>query len=79
MKIDWLVRIKNPYFWIGLFALFISTLNIDLSKMTDWHMLYGEIIIFVKSPFLVFSFIVAFIGYINNPTTKGLSDGGEKI
>lgn len=74
MKIDWNVRFKNPYFWIGLIGLFFATIQVEPSMLTNWGLLVESIKDFACNPFLVGSFVVALLGYINNPTTKGLND-----
>lgn len=71
---DLKIRFKNPYFWIGLIGLFFATLQVDVQTLTSWSLLSVELENFINNPFLIFSFIVALIGYINNPTTKGLKD-----
>lgn len=71
---DLKIRFKNPYFWFGLIGLFFTTLQVDIATLTSWQLLGQSVQNFLSSPFLVFSFVVALVGYINNPTTKGLKD-----
>ncbi len=79
MKINWLVRIKNPYFWIGLVALFFATIGIDPSTLTSWTALLDCLKSFICNPFLIGCTIIAVIGYINDHTTKGLKDSDKAM
>lgn len=74
MKLNWKVRIKNPYFWIGLIAMFLCAIGIDASTLTSWKTLLDALRDFISNPFLVGSVIVALITYVNDPTTAGLGD-----
>lgn len=72
--INWIVRFKHPMFWIGLVALFFATIGVDASSLTSWTLLVECITDFINNPFAIGSVVVAFIGYVTDFTTKGLSD-----
>lgn len=74
MHLDWKARFKNPTFTIGLVALFFAVIGVDIQTLTNWDLLYIELVNFINNPFLVGTFIVALLGYVIDPTTKGISD-----
>ena len=74
MKINWKVRVKNPYFWFGLVAVILAAIGVSPESLTSWPILYAQIRALLSNPFAVGCVIVAVLGYINDPTTSGLSD-----
>lgn len=72
--INWKVRVKNPYFWIGLIAVMLAAVGVSPECLTSWAILWEKIIGLLGNPFAIGCTIVAVIGYVNDPTTKGLKD-----
>lgn len=72
--INWKVRVKNPYFWIGLIAVIFAAIGVNPECLTSWDILVTKIMELLNNPFALGCTIVAIIGYINDPTTKGLKD-----
>lgn len=79
MRINWGVRIRNPYFWIGLIAVVLSAVGIQPESLTSWGMVKEQIISLVQNPFGIACAVIAIIGYVNDPTTKGLSDSAKAM
>lgn len=73
-NINWKVRIKNPYFWIGLIAVILAAVGVSPESLTSWGVLAGQIKEFLGNPYAIGCVVVALIGYVNDPTTAGLSD-----
>lgn len=78
MKINWKVRIKNKTFWIAFIpalALVIQQvfklfgIEIDTSKATE------ELINLINALFI----LLAIIGVVSDPTTKGISDSKQAM
>ena len=74
MKINWKVRVKNPYFWIGLVGVILSAMGVEPQMLSSWQALGNALLEFVKNPFLIGTVLVAVIGVIVDPTTKGMND-----
>ena len=74
MRINWKVRFKNPYFWIGLIAVILSAVGAEPEIFTSWIILLDKIKSLLGNPFLVGCTIIAVVGFLNDPTTSGLSD-----
>lgn len=79
MKINWKVRVKNPYFWIGLVGMFLCAIGVDSSTLTTWGAVVEQLKEFISNPFLIGSVVIAFIGYITDPTTAGFGDSAEAL
>jgi len=79
MKLNWKVRIKNPYFWLGLIAVILAAVGVSPESLTSWSILYAQVRALLSNPFAVGCVIVAALGYINDPTTSGLSDSRQAL
>ena len=77
--INWKVRIKNPYFWIGLIATILAAVGVSPECLTSWAILWEKIMALLGNPFAIGCMIVAIIGYVNDPTTKGISDSKQAL
>ncbi|MDO4745424.1 MAG: phage holin [Bacillota bacterium] len=74
MKINWLVRIKNPNFWIGLVAVILMAMGVDASMFTTWSSVLDAIKGLFSNPFMLAAVVVALWGYVQDFTTKGTGD-----
>lgn len=79
MKLNWKVRVKNPYFWLGLIAVILAAIGVSPESLTSWQILYAQIRALINNPFATGCVIVAILGYINDPTTSGLSDSRQAM
>lgn len=77
--INWKVRFKNPYFWIGLIATIFAAVGVSPECLTSWAILWEKIIALLGNPFAIGCMLVAIIGYVNDPTTKGFSDSKQAL
>lgn len=77
--INWKIRVKNPYFWLGLGGTIIAASGISPESITSWSMVGDVFLDFIKNPFAVISVIVAIIGVILDPTTTGLLDSQRAL
>lgn len=73
MKINWKVRIANKTFWIQMIPalLLVLQLILDLFGVNmDFGELGNKLVGIVNAIFVV----LALLGIVNDPTTKGLDD-----
>lgn len=77
-KINWKVRIRNPYFWgqiaLTIIVTIIGYAGISGSDVTTWGKLFDLICMALSNPYCLFLIVVSVINCINDPTTKGLRD-----
>ena len=67
-------RLKNPYFIVGLIGVIFSAAGIDFESLTNWSILWQNVLSVLNNPFLLVSVITALIGVFVDPTTKGFTD-----
>lgn len=79
MGINWKVRAKNPYFWIGLIAVMLAAVGVSPESLTSWTILGEQIKNLLLNPFAIGCVVVAILGYVNDPTTKGLTDSKQAL
>ena len=65
-------KLKNPYFWLSVFALIFSASGIDFQTLTSWQLLTQAFIDILMNPVAIVAIITAFLGIWNDNSTKGL-------
>ena len=79
MKIHFLVRIKNPYFWVGLIGVILTAMGISADMLTSWKVLFQHLFDLLSNPYMLGSVIMAIIGQIVDPTTSGFGDSSQAL
>jgi len=78
MKINWLVRIKNKNFWITVIPAFLLLVQV-VAAVFGFHLDLGELgnklLAVVNAAFGV----LAMLGIVTDPTTKGISDSEQAM
>lgn len=78
MNINWLVRIKNKNFWMVIIPtvlLLIQQIAAVFGFQLDLGDLGNKLLDIVETVFI----ILAVIGIVTDPTTKGLSDSKQAL
>ncbi len=65
-------KLKNPYFWLSVFALIFSAAGIDFETLTSWQLLVQALVDILMNPVAIVAIITAFLGIWNDNSTKGL-------
>ena len=78
MNINWKARVKNPYFWLGLGGVVLTAMGAKPEMFTSWQVLMEQLRVLFGNPFLLGSVIVAVVGVLCDPTTKGVGDNEKK-
>lgn len=79
MKINWKVRFKNPYFWIGLMGVILSAMGVSPEMLTSWSAVGNALFEFIKNPFMIGSAVIAVLGVFIDPTTAGITDSDQAL
>lgn len=78
MKINWKVRIRNPFFWIqiGIAILMpmLAYLGLTVEDLTSWAKVGQVLLKSILNPYVLGLVVVSIFNAIQDPTTKGLSD-----
>lgn len=65
-------KLKNPYFWLSVFALIFSAAGIEFTTLTSWQLLGQALYGILQNPVSIVAVITAFLGIWNDNSTKGL-------
>ena len=65
-------KLKNPYFWLSVFALIFSASGIDFQTLTSWQLLVQALVDILMNPVAIVAIITAFLGIWNDNSTEGL-------
>lgn len=74
MKINIPVRMKNPWFWVGIGAVILSSLNVTPETFTSWQAVADCFIATIENPYKLITCTLAVLAVFVDPTTAGLSD-----
>lgn len=78
MKINWLVRFKNPLFIgqivLSILAPILAYMGMNLSDLTSWAILGNVLLDAIKNPYVIFLIVVQLANTVPDPTTKGIGD-----
>ena len=78
MKINWIVRIKNKNFWLTVIPallLFIQVVAAVFGYKLDLGDLGNKLLAVVNAAFA----LLAILGIVTDPTTKGVSDSDQAM
>lgn len=79
MKINWKVRAKNPYFWVGLLGVILSAMGVSADMFTSWDIVIEQAKALISNPFMIGSVIMAVLGTLIDPTTAGVADSQRAL
>lgn len=79
MRINFTVRAKNPYFWVGLLGVILTAMGVSPEMLTSWGILFAQLRELISNPFMLGSVILAVMGVICDPTTQGVNDSEQAM
>lgn len=79
MKINIPVRLKNPWFWVGLVGIILTAMGVSPEMFTSWDILWDSIVDTVSNPFMLGSVALSVLGVFVDPTTNGVSDSNQAM
>ncbi len=71
------VRLKNPWFWVGLIGVILTAMGVSPETLTSWEILRDSLYALIQNPFMLGSVLVAILGVFIDPTTKGVKDSSR--
>lgn len=72
-------KLKNPYFWLSVFALIFSAAGVDFELLTNWQLLGQALVDILLNPVAVVAVITALLGIWNDNSTKGFDNPFKKV
>ena len=79
MKINIPVRLKNPWFWVGLIGIILTAMGISPEMLTSWDILWENIKALCSNPFMLGSVALSILGVFVDPTTDGVGDSKQAM
>lgn len=74
MKINIPVRMKNPWFWIGVASIALTAIGVDPSLFTSWGAVKDAVLDVLSNPFQLVTMVLAVLAVFVDPTTSGITD-----
>lgn len=79
MKMNIPVRMKNPWFWIGLIGVFLTAIGVSPETLISWDALKSALAGLISNPYLLASAAMALLGQFIDPTTAGIGDSAQAM
>ena len=79
LRVNLPVRLRNPWFWVGLAGVVCTAMGADPKTLTSWTALWNALAALAASPYLLASVAVAVLGVLVDPTTRGLGDSARAL
>ena len=79
MKINFIVRAKNPWFWVGLVGTILAAMGVSPEMFTSWGAVWEVVCSLFSNPFQIGCVVLAVLGVFVDPTTSGISDSKRAL
>lgn len=79
MKLNIPVRVKNPWFWVGIVGIILTATGVSPEMFTSWDILWDNLVALVKNPFMLGSVALSILGVFVDPTTSGVGDSKQAM
>ncbi len=79
MKINIPIRMKNPWFWVGVVSAALTAIGVDPQSFTSWGAVLESIVAVLGNPVQLVTLALAVLGIFIDPTTSGLSDSARAM
>ena len=79
MKVNIPVRMKNPWFWVGVASVAITAIGVDPQTFTSWSAVWEGIKAVLGNPVQLCTMCLAVLSVFIDPTTAGLSDSEKAL
>nr|DAU15763.1 MAG TPA: holin [Caudoviricetes sp.] len=79
MKVNIPVRMKNPWFWVGVLSVAITAIGVDPQTFTSWSAVWLGIKGVLSNPVQLCTMCLAVLSVFIDPTTAGVSDSEKAL
>jgi phi LC3 family holin len=79
MKVNIPVRMKNPWFWVGVGSVAITAIGVDPQTFTSWSAVWMGIKGVLSNPVQLCTMCLAVLSVFIDPTTAGVSDSEKAL
>lgn len=74
MNMNIKVRVKNPWFWVGVVSVAITAIGVDPQTFTSWIAVWLGIKAVLGNPVQLCTMCLAVLSVFIDPTTAGVGD-----
>ncbi len=79
MKVNIPVRMKNPWFWVGVVSVALTAIGVDPQTFTSWSAVWNGICAVLSNPVQLVTLILAVLAVFIDPTTEGITDSDRAL
>lgn len=79
MKVNIPVRMKNPWFWVGVVSVAITAIGVDPQTFTSWSAVWEGIKAVLSNPVQLCTMCLAVLSVFIDPTTAGIGDSERAL
>ena len=79
MKLNLTVRLKNPWFWIGLISIAVTAMGVDPQSLVSWQAVADCALDVLRNPVQLVTVALAVLAVFVDPTTSGLCDSKQAL
>lgn len=79
MNMNIKVRVRNPWFWVGVVSVAITAIGVDPQTFTSWAAVWEGIKAVLSNPVQLVTMCLAILSVFVDPTTAGLSDSEKAL
>lgn len=74
MNMNIKVRVRNPWFWVGVVSVAITAIGVDPQTFTSWAAVWEGIKAVFSNPVQLVTMCLAVLSVFIDPTTAGITD-----
>ena len=79
MKVNIPVRMKNPWFWVGIGGVVLSAMGVSPDTFTNWEAVLSAFKSLLSNPFQLGCVILSILAVFIDPTTAGICDSDRAM
>lgn len=79
MNMNIKVRVKNPWFWVGVVSVAITAIGVDPQTFTSWAAVWEGIKAVLSNPVQLVTMCLAVLSVFIDPTTVGVTDSENAL
>lgn len=79
MNMNIKVRVRNPWFWVGVASVAITAIGVDPQTFTSWAAVWEGIKAVLSNPVQLVTMCLAVLSVFIDPTTAGVSDSEKAL
>nr|DAZ83042.1 MAG TPA: holin [Caudoviricetes sp.] len=79
MNMNIKVRVRNPWFWVGVVSVAITAIGVDPQTFTSWAAVWEGIKAVLSNPVQLVTMCLAVLSVFIDPTTAGVGDSEKAL